>query len=104
MEPLTHSLSVSTCNSHLVSLDNDSLLSTETMVIFLERIFCLLGLHQTTLHPDDTDNQFSKKEQKELLHHKTDWKGKKVFEKSDYVLAKQMWYACCIWYSLRFLL
>ena len=99
MEPLTHSLAVSTCNSHLVSLYDDSLLSTDTMAIFLERIFCLLGLH-----PDDTDNQLSKKEQKELLHHKTDLKGKRVFEKYAYVLVKQMWYACCIWYSLRFLL
>ncbi len=99
MEPLTHSLAVSTCNSHLVSLDDDSLLSTETMALFLEIIFCLLGLH-----PDDTNNQFSKKEQKELLHHKMDLKGKKEFEKFAYVQVKQMWYACCIWYSLQFLL
>ena len=50
METLTHSLAVTTCNFHLVSLDDDSLLSTETMAIFLERIFYLLGLH-----PDDID-------------------------------------------------
>ena len=54
METLTHSLAVTTCNFHLVSLDDDSLLSTETMAIFLERIFCLLGLH-----PDDIDKLLS---------------------------------------------
>jgi hypothetical protein len=61
--------------------------------IFLERIFCLLGLH-----PDDTDIQFPKKEQKELLHHNTDLKGKKVFEKFACALVKQMmWSEHCVW-------
>jgi hypothetical protein len=89
-----HHSSLRKCKSCIRQLDNSG---TRGQVL-LRNHRMSNGLVDEILH-----NVPQKKTHDRAIHHKMDLKGKKVFGKFAYVLVKQMWYACCIWYSLRFL-